>query len=74
MDSLRQIDAEIIALDARREELIRERERMMAEERREEAAVLPLSPDGKISRFLSLFRCGSDVYPRLWENPKDGHK
>jgi len=74
MPRLRQIDAELHALEARREELIRERERLLAEERRDEAAAVPLSPDEKIALFLSLFRCRGDVYPRLWENPKSGKK
>lgn len=71
---LRQIDTELRSLETRREVLIRERERLLAEARRAEAPATPLSPDEKISLFLSLFRCRGDVYPRLWENPKSGKK
>ncbi len=76
MPRLRQIDAELIALEARREELLRERERLFAEQRcREVPPTSPaLSPDEKISLFLTLFRCRCDVYPKLWENPKTGRK
>lgn len=74
MSRIRQIDAELLALEARREELIRERERLLAEEHRESATTAPFSPDEKISLFLSLFRCRGDVYPRLWENLKSGKK
>lgn len=34
----------------------------------------PLTPSEKIVLFLSLFRCREDVYPKLWENAKDGRK
>lgn len=74
MNRLRQIDSELLALEARREELIRERERLVAQEHRAEVTTAPLSPDEKIALFLSLFRCREDVYPRLWENPKTGMK
>jgi superfamily II DNA or RNA helicase len=68
---IHQIDSELHALQARREELIRERETLLAEE---QTNVVPISPEGKIALFLSLFRCREDVYPRLWENPKTGIK
>jgi superfamily II DNA or RNA helicase len=68
---IQQIDSELHALQARREELIRERETLLAEE---QTNVVPISPEGKIALFLSLFRCREDVYPRLWENPKTGIK
>ena len=71
---LRQIDTELIDLETRREELTRERERLLIEQRRDEAGAIPLSLDEKISLFLSLFRCRGEVYPRLWENPKSGKK
>lgn len=76
MQRLRQIDDELRALEERREELIRERERLLTEERLPEAPVTSsaLSPDEKIALFLSLFRCRGEVYPRLWENPKTGMK
>ena len=32
------------------------------------------TPSEKIALFLSLFRCREDVYPKLWENAKDGRK
>lgn len=34
----------------------------------------PLTPDQKIALFRSLLACRTDVYPRLWENPKTGRK
>jgi hypothetical protein len=74
MSRLRQIDAELRSLEVRREELIRERERLLAEERRGADMATALTPDEKIALFLSLFRCRGDVYPRLWENPKSGKK
>lgn len=33
-----------------------------------------LAHQKKISLFLSLFACRQDVYPKLWENPRDGRK
>ncbi len=74
MNHLNQIEEELRALEARREQLIRERERLVAEHCRAGATEVQLSPDEKISLFLSLFRCREDVYPRLWENPKTGMK
>jgi len=74
MFSLEKIDAELLALEARKEELNRERERLLAEERRSNVIVFPHSPDEKITLFLSLFRCREDVYPKFWENPKNGMK
>ncbi len=74
MNRLHQIDSELLALEARRAELMGEREKLLTEEQREEPAVTPLSPDAKIALFLSLFRCREDVYPRLWENVKTGMK
>ncbi len=74
MPRLREIDTELRSMEARREELIRERERLLAEGRRDETNAAPFSPDEKISLFLSLFRCRGDVYPRLWENPNAGKK
>ncbi len=71
---LRQIDDELRALEIRREKLIQTRERLLAEEGLDKSNTVPFSPDEKISLFLSLFRCGGDVYPRLWENPKTGKK
>ncbi len=53
---------------------MREREKLLAEERRAEATSVTFSPDEKIAIFLSLFRCREDVYPRLWENVKTGMK
>ena len=74
MNRLRQIDDELRALEIRREELIRARERLLAEKGLNETNAVPFSPDKKISLFLSLFRCRGDVYLRLWENPKTGKK
>lgn len=74
MPRLHQIDSELLALEARRAELMGEREKLLIEKRREGAPVTPLTPDAKIALFLSLFRCREDVYPRLWENPKTGMK
>jgi len=37
-------------------------------------ATLSLTPDEKIALFLRLFACRTDVYPRLWENPKTARK
>jgi superfamily II DNA or RNA helicase len=71
---LRQIESELRTLEIRREELVRERESLLAEEYRDESTAATLSPDEKIALFLSLFRCRGDVYPRLWENPKSGKK
>jgi superfamily II DNA or RNA helicase len=33
-----------------------------------------LSPDEKITLFMKLFCCRTDVYPRLWENTRKGTK
>jgi hypothetical protein len=76
MSRLQQIDSELRALEARRSELMRERERLLAEKSSESAGETsaPDSPTEKIALFLSLFRCRGDVYPRLWENPKSGKK
>ncbi len=64
------IDAELRELELRREALVAERERLAAAARDESA----FTPSEKIALFLSLFRCREDVYPRLWENAKDGRK
>lgn len=74
VNRLEKIAADLRALDARREELIRERGRLLAKENRSDAPAAPVSPAGKIALFLSFFRCREDVYPKLWENPKDGRK
>jgi superfamily II DNA or RNA helicase len=71
---LHQIDSEILALEARRAELVCEREKLLAEERHPKTTATPLTPNAKIALFLSLFRCREDVYPRLWENVKTGMK
>ena len=71
MNRLHQIQAELRELEARREDLIREREQLLSEARHDAA---PHSPEEKIGLFLSLFRCRGDVYPRLWDNPKTGKK
>lgn len=74
MSLLYQIEEELRALEARREQLIRERERSVADNSRAGATEVQLSSAEKIALFLSLFRCREDVYPRLWENPKTGMK
>lgn len=74
LNRLENIDVELRSLEARREALLRERERLVLERRRDGTAEVALSPDEKIALFLSLFRCREDVYPRLWENPKTGMK
>ncbi len=71
---LQQIDSELRALEARREELIREREQLLEEGKHRATPSPGLSPDEKISLFLSLFRCRGDVFPRLWENLKTGKR
>ncbi|MBC8127716.1 MAG: DEAD/DEAH box helicase family protein [Gloeobacteraceae cyanobacterium ES-bin-144] len=73
MTRLEQIDSELRELDARRDELMHEREMMLAAKAVPAANPL-LAPSEKIALFLSLFRCRVDVYPRLWENPKTGMK
>jgi hypothetical protein len=35
---------------------------------------IPQSPQEKIQLFLRLFRCRVNVYPKLWENLKQGRK
>lgn len=35
---------------------------------------VPTEPEEKVSLFLKLFRCRESVYPRLWENHKQGKK
>ena len=34
----------------------------------------PIPPDDKITLFISLFACRSDVYPGFWENKRKGTK
>lgn len=76
MNRLQQIDTELRTLEARREELIVEREKLVATPfvPAEPSKPSALTPSEKISLFLSLFRCRGDVYPRLWENAKTGKK
>ena len=76
MNRLNQIDAELRALEARREALIDEREKLMAfpDAPDSPGEASSLSPSEKIALFLSLFRCRSDVFPKLWENAKSGQK
>jgi hypothetical protein len=69
---LQEIAAELRGIERRRDDLLRERERLLTEQKRDEDAVAPLSPSEKISP--SLFHCRGDVYPRLWENGKTGKK
>ena len=66
------IDSELRALEAQREMLIGERERLAVAAKVEDGK--HFTPFQKISLFLSLFRCREDVYPRHWENAKDGRK
>ena len=76
MKRLDQIEVELRELESRREALTLEREHLIAN------TIIPfpvdsgtpLTPSQKIALFLSLFRCREDVYPRLWENAKDGRK
>jgi superfamily II DNA or RNA helicase len=70
---LEQIDEILRELEARREDLLREREHLLAVKNPTGLSVT-LSPSEKITMFLSLFRCRGDVYPKLWENPKSGRK
>ncbi len=76
MNRLQQIEAELLALDARREALIEEREKLISLPVTTDppSESLSLTPSEKVDIFLSLFRCRADVYPKLWENPKDGRK
>jgi len=71
---LQAIHEELLSLDERRGELVRERDALLAAARSTETQPVPHTPDGKIALFLSLFRCRGDVYPKLWENPKTGKK
>jgi superfamily II DNA or RNA helicase len=70
---LEQIAEALRELEVRREELLREQERLLAALNSTERSAT-FSPGEKITIFLSLFRCRSDVYPKLWENPKSGRK
>ena len=70
MNRIRQIYAELRELELRREALEAERGKLIAAER--EDSGMGFTPSEKIALFLSLFRCREDVYPRLWENAKDG--
>lgn len=74
MNRISQIESELRALDVRREVLVAEREKLVAEERVDSGNTTILTPEEKIALFLSLFRCRSDVFPKLWENPKSGRK
>ena len=49
-----------------------ERKRLAIEAREKDGQ--DFTPSEKIALFLSLFRCREDVYPKLWENAKDGRK
>ncbi len=77
----------LAAIAAELRELEERRSRLLAEQaeltRREydtlpltgpQSVATPLTPDQKIAFFLSLFACRTDVYPRLWENPKTARK
>lgn len=70
MNRIHQIDAELRELESRREALVAEKERLAVVAREKSG----FSPSKKIALFLSLFRCREDVYPKLWENAKDGRK
>jgi superfamily II DNA or RNA helicase len=70
VNRIRQIEAELRELESRREALVAEGERLAAAAREESG----FTPSEKIELFLSLFRCREDVYPKLWENAKDGRK
>jgi hypothetical protein len=73
MNRLTQIEEELQFLEMRREELIAEKKDLLAEKYRLKIHD-DFTPEEKIELFLSRFACRTDVYPRLWENTKDGRK
>ena len=72
MNRFQQIDSELRELESRREALVAEKERLAVAAKVEDGK--HFTPSEKIALFLSLFRCREDVYPKLWENAKDGRK
>jgi hypothetical protein len=71
MSRIQQIEHELAALELRRKELLEEKKLLFA---RPMAFTSSFTPEEKIELFLSRFACRQDVYPRLWENAKDGRK
>ncbi len=71
MTRMHQIENELAALELRRKELIEEKQQLLARAITRQAT---FSPEEKIQLFLARFACRQDVYPRLWENAKDGRK
>jgi hypothetical protein len=71
MNRLHQIDKELADLEQRRSELLSEKQNLLA---RAISHSVSFSPEEKIQIFLTRFACRRDVYPRLWENAKDGRK
>jgi len=71
MNRLAEIHQELNALELRRLELLEEQRCLLIDSKQKEQTY---SPSEKIALFLSLFACRLDVYPRFWENERDGRK
>jgi superfamily II DNA or RNA helicase len=71
MTRLHQIESELAALEQRRKKLLEEKQQLLL---RTISHPSSFSPEEKIQLFLARFACRQDVYPRLWENAKDGRK
>jgi hypothetical protein len=71
MTRLHQIEHELADLEQRRADLLIEKQQLLNRAITQQSS---FTPDEKIQLFLTRFACRQDVYPRLWENTKDGRK
>lgn len=71
MTRLHQIESELAALEQRRKELLEKKQQLLTQAISRKSQFTPAE---KIELFLARFACRLDVYPRLWENTKDGRK
>jgi hypothetical protein len=71
MNRLHQIENELATLEQRRSDLLSEKKDLLSRAISHQSA---FSPEEKIQIFLTRFACRLDVYPRFWENTKDGRK
>ena len=72
-----QIEQELQSLESLRKKLRAEMPMLHREGTPQDlplAESVPQSSEEKVSLFLSLFGTRRSVYPRLWSNPKSGHK
>ena len=74
-----EIEEELRSIELRRQTLLAEMKKFRESEVSQQlqlptATGVPQSSDEKVALFLTLFGARRSVYPRLWENPRNGRK